>query len=65
MSRVLSLAGFQVTLIGRFWMIPEVLRVEDEQFQTPGLKEQNERCLQDFVDIWQNRSVQSREDSKP
>ena len=23
MSRVLSLAGFQVTLIGRFWMIPE------------------------------------------
>ena len=25
MSRVLSLAGFQVTLIGRFWVIPEVL----------------------------------------
>jgi hypothetical protein len=24
MSRVLSLAGFQVTLIGRFWVIPEV-----------------------------------------
>ena len=23
MSRVLSLAGFEVTLIGRFWMIPE------------------------------------------
>ena len=23
MSRVLSLAGFQVTLIGRFWVIPE------------------------------------------
>src|SRR5467141_3340689 len=25
MSRVLSLAGFQVTLIGRFWVIPEVV----------------------------------------
>jgi hypothetical protein len=24
MSRVLSLAGFEVTLIGRFWVIPEV-----------------------------------------
>ena len=24
MSRVLSLAGFQVTLIGRFWVTPEV-----------------------------------------
>ncbi len=23
MSRVLSLAGFQVTLIGRFWVTPE------------------------------------------
>ena len=23
MSRVLSLAGFEVTLIGRFWVIPE------------------------------------------
>jgi hypothetical protein len=27
MSRVLSLAGFQVTLIGRFWVIPEVSSV--------------------------------------
>src|ERR1700733_11218980 len=26
MSRVLSLAGFEVTLIGRFWVIPEVDR---------------------------------------
>jgi hypothetical protein len=24
MSQALSLAGFQVTLIGRFWVIPEV-----------------------------------------
>ena len=29
MSRVLSLAGFQVTLIGRFWVIPE------EDFKDP------------------------------
>jgi hypothetical protein len=27
MSRVLSLAGFQVTLIGRFWVTPEVEEV--------------------------------------
>ena len=27
MSRVLSLAGFQVTLIGRFWVTPEGLPV--------------------------------------
>jgi len=27
MSRVLSLAGFQVTLIGRFWVTPEVPRI--------------------------------------
>jgi len=26
MSRVLSLAGFQVTLIGRFWVTPEAVR---------------------------------------
>src|ERR1700733_5972566 len=26
MSRVLSLAGFEVTLIGRFWVIPEGFR---------------------------------------
>ena len=38
-------------------IILDVLRVEDEQFNTPGLKEQNESCLQDFVDIWQNRPV--------
>ena len=27
MSRALSLAGFQVTLIGRFWVIPEGMLV--------------------------------------
>jgi hypothetical protein len=31
----------------------DVLRVQDEHFRVPGLKEQNEVCLQDFVDIWQ------------
>jgi hypothetical protein len=27
MSRVLSLAGFEVTLIGRFWVIPEAQNI--------------------------------------
>lgn len=31
----------------------DVLRVQDERFAIPRLKEQNEICLQDFVDIWQ------------
>ena len=31
----------------------DVLRVQDEHFSVAGLKEQNELCLQDFVDIWQ------------
>lgn len=31
----------------------DVFRVQDERFAVPGLKEQNEVCLQDFVDIWQ------------
>lgn len=31
----------------------DVLRVQDEQFAVPGLKEENEARLQDFVDIWQ------------
>jgi hypothetical protein len=31
----------------------DVLRVQDEHFSVPGLKEQNEVCLQEFVDIWQ------------
>jgi hypothetical protein len=34
----------------------DVLRVQDERFSVPGLKEQNEVCLQDFVDIWQRDS---------
>lgn len=33
----------------------DVLRVQDEHFAVPGLKELNEICLQDFVDIWQKR----------
>jgi hypothetical protein len=31
----------------------DVFRVQEERFKLPGLKEQNEICLQDFVDIWQ------------
>ena len=31
----------------------DVFRVQDERFAVPGLKEQNETCLQDFIDIWQ------------
>jgi hypothetical protein len=34
----------------------DILRVQDERFGVPGLKEQNEGCLQDFVDIWQKDS---------
>ena len=34
----------------------DVFRVQDEHFGVPGLKEQNEICLQDFIDIWQKRS---------
>lgn len=33
----------------------DVLRVQDEHFGVSGLKEQNEICLQDFIDIWQGR----------
>jgi hypothetical protein len=33
----------------------DVLRVQDERFAVAGLKEQNEVCLQDFVDIWQKK----------
>jgi hypothetical protein len=35
----------------------DVLRVQDEHFAVPGLKEQNELCLQDFMDIWQKRGT--------
>jgi len=31
----------------------DVLRVQDEHFSVAGLKEQNEVCLRDFIDIWQ------------
>ncbi len=31
MSRVLSLAGFQVTLIGRFWVTPEARSITHEE----------------------------------
>ena len=31
----------------------DVLRLQDEHFAVPGLKERNEACLQDFVEIWQ------------
>jgi hypothetical protein len=32
MSRALSLAGFQVTLIGRFWVTTEVFKVGANKF---------------------------------
>lgn len=32
----------------------DVLRVQDEHFAVPGLKEQNEICLQEFMNIWRN-----------
>src|SRR5580704_3122625 len=34
MSRVLSLAGFEVTLIGRFWVIPEEIGVATKRSNT-------------------------------
>jgi hypothetical protein len=37
----------------------DVLRVQDEHFAVPGLKELNEMCLQDFVDIWQGNTPTS------
>ncbi len=36
----------------------DVLRVQAERFAVPGLNEQNEVCLQDFIDTWQKRSTQ-------
>ena len=33
-------------------LVLDVLRVQDEHFSVPGLKELNELCLQDFIDIW-------------
>lgn len=40
-------------------IVLNVLRVENEHFKIQGLKEQYDLCLQDFVDIWQGRSVSS------
>ena len=40
-------------------IILNVLKVENEHFTIPGLKEQYDLCLQDFVDIWQGRSASS------
>jgi len=34
MSRVLSLAGFQVTIIGRFWVTAEVIWGSDQPYLT-------------------------------
>jgi hypothetical protein len=34
----------------------DVLAVQHEHFAVPGSKEQNELCLQDFMDIWQQPS---------
>jgi hypothetical protein len=36
MSRALSLAGFQVTLIGRFWVTPEEVLVDAVVAAEPG-----------------------------
>jgi hypothetical protein len=36
----------------------DILRVQDQRFSVPGLREQNEVCLQDFVDFWQKNSSQ-------
>jgi len=38
-------------------IVLDALRVEDEHFAIPGLKEQNEVCLRDFVDIWRPTSI--------
>ena len=41
-------------------LLLDVLRVQDEHYSVPGLREQNEARLQDFVDIWQKtNSTQS------
>jgi predicted ATP-dependent endonuclease of OLD family len=64
MSRVLSLAGFQVTLIGRFWVIPEaeasaskvtpVIVVEEpESFLHPSAQAEFGRVLQDLSEEFQ------------
>ena len=39
----------------------DVIRVQDEHFNLPELKAQNEVCLQDFVDIWQRSADASEE----
>jgi hypothetical protein len=36
-----------------------VIRVENEHFKIPGLKDRYDICLQDFMDIWRGRSASS------
>jgi hypothetical protein len=43
MSRALPLAGFQVTLIGRFWVIPEVDLLKTKEM-TQLLKLDHAKC---------------------
>jgi len=40
-------------------IILNVVRVENEHFKIPGLREQYDICLQDFMDIWEGRLVPS------
>lgn len=40
-------------------IVLNVLRVENEHFETQGLKEKYDLCLQDFIDIWQGRAGSS------
>lgn len=40
-------------------VVLNVMRVENERFKIAGLKERYATCLQDFVDVWQGRSVSS------
>jgi hypothetical protein len=59
MSRVLSLAGFQVTLIGRFWVTPEgnwvQLRFLAPKFQLRCFRKQHETLCLEFVTFdWSN-----------
>jgi hypothetical protein len=44
MSRVLSLAGFEVTLIGRFWVIPEAGNCARTYLQEPSERIAHQQC---------------------
>jgi hypothetical protein len=39
-------------------IVLNVIRVEEEHFKIPSLKEKYDTCLQDFMDIWQGQSDQ-------